>query len=177
MKKLWELYVEFLKIGLFTIGGGLAMLPLMRYVAVEKKKWISEDEIVDCVALCQSVPGVIAVNMSTYIGYRLGKLKGAVSATAGVITPSVVIITIIAIFLSKVNHSSHIDAVLTSMKATSAALIFYAAIILGRKVIADKITALIAVGSFVSVVWLNAPAYIAIIFGTVVGVVAGRLRK
>ena len=69
MKQLFELYIGFAKIGMFTIGGGIAMIPLIIDEIAKKKKWISEEEIVDAVALCQSLPGVIAVNIATYVGY------------------------------------------------------------------------------------------------------------
>jgi chromate transport protein len=89
------MFLVFVKIGLFTIGGGPAMIPLIRDEFVEKQKWIRDEDITDVLALSQSLPGVIAVNASTFLGYRLGGLKGSLVATIGVVLPSFVIIFII----------------------------------------------------------------------------------
>lgn len=90
-----HMFLVFVKIGLFTIGGGLAMIPLIRDEFVEKQKWIGDEDITDVLALSQSLPGVIAVNASTFLGYRLGGLKGSLVATIGVVLPSFVIIFVI----------------------------------------------------------------------------------
>ena len=79
-----HMFLVFVKIGLFTIGGGPAMIPLIRDEFVEKQKWIRDEDITDVLALSQSLPGVIAVNASTFLGYRLGGLKGSLVATIGV---------------------------------------------------------------------------------------------
>ena len=85
-----HMFLVFVKIGLFTIGGGPAMIPLIRDEFVEKQKWIRDEDITDVLALSQSLPGVIAVNASTFLGYRLGGLKGSLVATIGVVLPSIV---------------------------------------------------------------------------------------
>ena len=90
-----HMFLVFVKIGLFTIGGGPAMIPLIRDEFVEKQKWIRDEDITDVLALSQSLPGVIAVNASTFLGYRLGGLKGSLVATIGVVLPSFVIIFVI----------------------------------------------------------------------------------
>ena len=90
-----HMFLVFVKIGLFTIGGGPAMIPLIRDEFVEKQKWIGDEDITDVLALSQSLPGVIAVNASTFLGYRLGGLKGSLVATIGVVLPSFVIIFVI----------------------------------------------------------------------------------
>ncbi|MCD7874947.1 MAG: chromate transporter [Acidaminococcaceae bacterium] len=90
-----HMFLVFVKIGLFTIGGGPAMIPLIRDEFVEKQKWIGNEDITDILALSQSLPGVIAVNASTFLGYRLGGLKGSLIATIGVVLPSFVIIFVI----------------------------------------------------------------------------------
>ena len=79
-KKLISLFLSFFKIGLFTIGGGIAMIPAIKYTVVDDKKWLNEEEMVDCIALSQAVPGAIAVSCSTYIGRKLYGFKGALTA-------------------------------------------------------------------------------------------------
>ncbi|MBQ8055505.1 MAG: chromate transporter, partial [Paludibacteraceae bacterium] len=101
MRFYFDLFLSFFKIGLFTIGGGYVMIPLLREECVRKKKWFSEEEFVDIVTISQSTPGVLAINMSIFIGYKLKKLKGALITTLGTILPSFIIILLFAIFLAK----------------------------------------------------------------------------
>ena len=103
-KSLGTLFFTFFKIGLFTFGGGYAMLPLLQREIVEKKKWATEEEMLDYFAVGQCTPGVIAVNTATFVGFKEKKLSGAVFATLGIVSPSLVIITIIAALLSNFAH-------------------------------------------------------------------------
>lgn len=98
MKKYWNLFFTMLKIGLFTFGGGYAMLALLENEFVEKKKYIDKDEFLDMVALAESTPGPIAINSATYLGYKHLKVWGSVLATLGVVIPSFVIIFTISLF-------------------------------------------------------------------------------
>ena len=100
MKKSLELFWIFFKIGLFTFGGGYAMIPQIKEVVIEKKKWISEEEMLDIIAIAESTPGPIAVNSATFIGYKQNKILGSLFATLGVILPSFIIIFIISLFFN-----------------------------------------------------------------------------
>lgn len=102
MKKkngLLEMFLTLLKIGLFTFGGGYAMLALLESELVEKKKWIGKDEFLDMVAIAESTPGPIAINSATYIGYKRGRMLGSAIATTAICIPSFVIIYVISLFL------------------------------------------------------------------------------
>ena len=101
-----DLFLTFLKIGLFTIGGGYVMIPLIKEKCVEQKKWILEEEFLDILAIAESSPGPIAVNMSTYVGYRQYGIKGAALATFGVVLPSFICIYIISLFFENVLNIS-----------------------------------------------------------------------
>ena len=101
LKDLWTLFITFFKIGAFTFGGGLAMIPLISKEIVEKKKWMTDEEMIDMIAIAESTPGVIAVNSATFVGFRTHKVLGALIATLGVTLPSFVIICIISIFYEK----------------------------------------------------------------------------
>ena len=90
-----ELFIEFFLIGAFTFGGGYAMLPLIQQVVLEKG-WLSQEQLIDFIAIAESTPGPLAINMSTFVGVRLGGLLGAMMATLGVVLPSFIIITIVA---------------------------------------------------------------------------------
>ena len=101
LKSLWLLFINMLKIGLFTFGGGYAMIHLLENEFVSKKKWIEEDEFMDLVAIAESTPGPIAINCSTYIGYKKEKILGAVFATLGMCIPSFTIIFFISLFFNQ----------------------------------------------------------------------------
>ena len=99
MQKLLDLFVSFFKIGLFTFGGGYAMLPMLQREIVEKHKWVSEDEVLDYYAIGQCTPGVIAVNTATFVGTKIGGALGGAVATVAEVMPSLIIITIISTVL------------------------------------------------------------------------------
>ena len=99
-KSALRLFLTFFKIGLFTFGGGYAMISLIQNECIEKKKWITNEEFLNCVALAESTPGPIAINSATYIGYKVAGVLGSIFATLGVVIPSFVIIFIISIFFN-----------------------------------------------------------------------------
>ena len=101
MKKLLELFLVFAKVGLFTFGGGYAMIPLIEDTCVEKKKWLTMDEMMDITVIAESTPGPIAINCATYVGFKQKGLVGAVMATFGMVLPSFVIIFVISVFLDR----------------------------------------------------------------------------
>ena len=102
-KSLINLFMSFFKIGLFTIGGGLAMIPLMEKELINKKRWINDEELLDYYAVGQSTPGIIAVNVATFVGYKQAGIIGGIFATLGIVTPSWIIITILAFFINSIS--------------------------------------------------------------------------
>lgn len=122
-----QLFFTFFKIGLFTFGGGLAMLPFIKSEVVDKKKWITSEEMVDIIAIAESTPGVLAVNTSTYVGYKVGKFWGSFYATLGVILPSLFIIIIISLFLKDFLEIKLIKYAFLGIKAGVTILILKAA--------------------------------------------------
>ena len=108
----WESFKTFFKIGIFTLGGGYAMIPLIEEEVVNKHHWVSKDEMLDLIAIAQSCPGVFAINIATFIGYKLKKERGAIATTLGTALPSFLIILAIAIFFirSSVSIRIHISS-------------------------------------------------------------------
>ena len=94
-----RLFLTFFKIGLFTFGGGYAMISIIENNCVEKKKWITHDEMMNITVIAESTPGPIAINCATFVGYKIAGLLGAIAATVGVVIPSFVIIFVISTFL------------------------------------------------------------------------------
>ena len=101
MSKLTELIITFFNIGALTFGGGYAMVPLIQKEAVENKKWVSDEDILDIVAIAESTPGPIAINSATFVGYKTAGAMGSLCATLGVVMPSFIIISLIAVLLSE----------------------------------------------------------------------------
>lgn len=101
---IFELFKTFFKIGAFTFGGGYAMISVVKEECVDKKKWLKSDEFVNLIALSESTPGPLAVNMATYIGYKKGNILGAIISTISVVLPSLIIIYVISIFIKDLIH-------------------------------------------------------------------------
>jgi len=123
-----ELFLTFAKIGLFTFGGGYAMLSIIENICVEKKKWITNDEMLNITVIAESTPGPVAINCATYVGYKKGKLPGAILATLGVVTPSFVIIYAISMFLEGFLEITWIAHAFMGIKIAVGILILEAAI-------------------------------------------------
>lgn len=123
-KMLLELFWSFFKIGLFTFGGGYAMIPLLQAELVERKKWLDDDEIMDYYSIGQCTPGIIAVNVSTFTGYKLQGLKGAITATVGIVSPAWVIITLLAHMINLFFDNPYVVHAFTGIRVVVIALMF-----------------------------------------------------
>ncbi|MGB4015440.1 MAG: chromate transporter [Bacilli bacterium] len=133
MKKLLELFLTFLKIGAFTFGGGYAMIPLIQHEIVEKKKWLTDDEMIDMLTIAESTPGVIAVNSATFVGYKIGGFAGAALATLAVVLPAFLVITLIALFVERFMDISYVVNLFKGLRAGVTVLIFHAALKIFKK--------------------------------------------
>ena len=134
MKKILDLFLTFFKIGLFTFGGGYAMISTIREIIVEKKNWITDDELMQIITIAESTPGPIAINMATYIGYKQKKVLGSVLATLGVVLPSFVIIFLISLFLERFMEFKVVQYAFVGINAAVAFLIIKTGISLLLKV-------------------------------------------
>lgn len=133
MNILLDLYITFFKIGLFTFGGGYAMLPLLEKELVDKKSWATSEEILDYYAIGQSTPGIIAINTSTFCGYKMAGDFGGLVASLGFISPSVIIITLIAGFLMNFSHIVWIQHAFSGIRIAVSALVLYSVINMVKK--------------------------------------------
>ncbi|MFZ5988268.1 MAG: chromate transporter [Bacillota bacterium] len=172
-----EIFITFFKIGAFTIGGGYAMLPLIEKEVVENKKWVKPEEIIDIFAIVQSVPGVIAINSSIFIGYKRAKIKGAVAAALGVILPSFIIILLISQLLLNISENVYIEKAFAGVRAGVTALILLTAIKLTRNTIKGTIPVIIAVLSFIAIAFFNVHIILIIIAGGITGYLIFGIRK
>ncbi len=128
-----EIFSTFAKIGAFTIGGGYAMIPIIQREVVEKKRWIGEEEFLDILAISQSAPGILAVNISIFLGYKLRGFKGSVVATLGSALPSFTIILAIAIFFTGYQENPTVVKIFKGIRPAVVALIAVPVINLAKK--------------------------------------------
>ena len=140
MKKLWDMFLTFARIGGLTFGGGYAMLPMLQREVVEKQGWATEEELADYYAIGQCTPGIIAVNTATFVGYRQAGIIGGIFATLGVIFPSVVIITVIAAFLTNFAELKVIQYAFEGIRVCVCVLIFNSVQKLWKKSVIDQPT-------------------------------------
>ena len=120
---MFEAFKTFFKIGLFTLGGGYAMIPIIQEEVVERHKWIDKAQMLDLIAIAQSCPGVFAINISTFVGYKIGKVKGALCTTLGAALPSFLIILLIAIFFRQFQDHPTVAAIFRGIRPAVVALI------------------------------------------------------
>jgi chromate transporter len=169
LRTLWKLFWVFFKVGCFTFGGGLAMLPLIQKEVVDKQKWIEEEDILDTFAIAQSAPGVIAVNTSILIGRNVAGVNGAVAAVLGVVLPAFLSIILLLMLLMGLTDNIYVGKVFTGIRAASAALILMSAIKLGKAAIKGKMGYFIALISFLLIIVFNISAAWAVVFGGITG--------
>jgi len=170
-----SLLTTFFKIGLFTFGGGYAMIPLIEEEIVRKKAWMTDEEILDIISVAQSLPGPIAVNMAAFIGYRLRRLRGALMASLGVILPSFFIIVIIAHLLIKANIADKIEPIFSGLMPAIAVMILISAYRLGKKVKWSQLNMAIFAVAAVLLIVLGMHPILVIGGGIVTGLFLNRL--
>lgn len=172
MPLLLDLFCAFFRIGLFTFGGGYAMLPLLQREIVDKKHWATEEELLDYFAVGQCTPGVIAVNTATFVGFKEKKLSGAIFATLGIVSPSLVIITVIAALLSNFSHIAAVQNAFAGIRVAVCVLILNSIVKLWKKSVVDKLTLGVFIAVFLgSVLLSHVSPVVFIVAAAVLGIV------
>lgn len=149
LKKVFQLFITFIKIGAFTFGGGYAMVPLIQRETVEKKKWINDDDILEIVAIAESTPGPIAVNSATFVGYKTAGVLGAAAATIGVVLPSFTIIYFISFVIGKFENNTAVKYAFSGIRAGVLALIIKALWTMSKKSAKNIISFIITAFAFI----------------------------
>lgn len=170
MNEYVQLYVAFLRIGGLTFGGGLAMLPMLKFELVQKKKWITEEDLLDCYAIGQCTPGIIAVNTATFVGYKRKGVLGGIASTLGMITPSVVIITLVAICLQAFIENVWVQHALMGVRAVVCALMLNTVVTLAKKSLKNAFCYLICGTAFVLAMFSVIPTVCIVILAAVAGI-------
>lgn len=180
MRELFELYAAFFRIGGLTFGGGLTMLPMLKHELVEKKKWILEDELLDYYAIGQCTPGIIAVNVATFIGYKKKGIVGAIFSTLGMISPSLIIVSIIAVFLQQFIENQIVAHAVAGIKIVVCALMLRTVITMGKKTIKSILGGVLCVIVFLLAMFTQVPSVLLVIVAGLIGIllqVCGRYKE
>ena len=177
MKFYFTAFQTFFKIGLFTIGGGYAMVPLIEEEVVNRKKWLSQEDFIDLLAVSQSVPGVFAVNFSIFIGYKLRRLPGALALALGAILPSFLIILCIALFFQQFKEYEAVENIFKGIRPAVVALIATPTFSLAKSAKISKYNVWIPIVSAL-LIWLMgvSPVYIIALAG-IGGFVYGKITQ
>ena len=173
----WESFKTFFKIGIFTLGGGYAMIPLIEEEVVNKHRWVEKEEMLDLIAIAQSCPGVFAINIAIFIGYKLRQERGAIATALGTALPSFLIILAIAIFFKQFEDNRIVAAIFRGIRPAVVALIAVPTFRLGQRANLNKFTIWIPVVCALLIWALGvSPIYIIIAAG-LAGYIYGRLNK
>ena len=172
-----QLFTAFFKIGLFTFGGGMSMLPMLQKELVESKKWLTDEEILNYFAIGQCTPGIIAVNVATFCGYKRAGLLGAITATVGIVCPSWLVITLIAGSISRFSEIEWLQRAMKGVYIAVAALLTRAVFTFGKKIITDGITAVIALAAFLAMTVWNVSGILIVIAAGFIGFCTQMMRN
>jgi chromate transporter len=166
-----KLFTIFFRIGLFTVGGGYAMLPMLQREVVEKQKWASEEEVLNYYAIGQSTPGIIAINTATFIGVKQQGVLGGIVGTLGMVTPSLIIIILIANFIENFSSILLVQKAFLGIRVVVVVLILNAVIKMSKQTIHSLFARLVAITSLIAIVFLNWSPVTVILISSVVGLV------
>lgn len=167
IKRYLYLFWVFFKIGAFTIGGGLAMLPLIQDEFCVKNKWVDEEEIVDIFAICQSLPGVISINSSIYVGYKIAGMPGAILSAFGITLPAFLVILIIVLFFDNIADNPYVQKAFTGVIAGVVGMLTVSTVKLGKSAIRDWFGLGLAILACAVLVFFDVNVVLVIVAGAV----------
>ncbi len=177
MKELFGLYKAFFKIGICTFGGGLSMLPMLEREVVDKNEWVTQEELMDYYAIGQCTPGIIAVNTATFIGCKKRGFIGGVFATAGMVSPSIIIILIVASFLTNFAHIPVVQHAFAGIRVAVCALVFNTVIKMARSNLKGKVPMIIGLLAFIISAIFGTSPIIIVAVAAVVGLLEGAVMS
>ncbi|MCL2112244.1 MAG: chromate transporter [Clostridiales bacterium] len=172
-----DLFLSFAKISLFTVGGGYAMVPLVADMATEKRGWLTEEEMMDCLTVAQSLPGGVIVNMSTYIGKKVGGVLGMLAAVVGVVFPTATLAVIIGVMLGNIGDNVYAMGAVQGAKAAAVGLVLAVFIKTGKAFLKGPLHWVIAVAVVAVILFWQISAIWLIVAGGTVGWIAYKARK
>jgi len=177
MRELIKIYLTFARIGVFTFGGGYSMLPMFQRDLIEKNGWLTEKELTDYFSISQCLPGIIAVNTSMLIGYKQRGRAGGIAAALGMVSPSIIIILIIASFINRFSDIPAVQHAFAGIRACVCVLIINTTIKLWKSAIVDKAALAIFIVIFAVSFFTSFPVAILIVAAGVAGIGINALRR
>lgn len=176
LKTTGELFASFFRIGLFTFGGGYAMIPLIEREAVDGKHWISHEEILDILAIAESTPGPLAINSATFVGYKVAGVLGATVATLGVVLPSFIIISILSLFIVQVKENRWVDYAFRGVRSGVLVLMLNAIIKLGKACPTTAFTYILMALAFLLTSFLGIDIIVVLLCAAITGIAYSLLQ-
>ena len=170
MNQYLDLFLTFAKVGVMTFGGGYAMLPILQREVVERKGWVSEEELMDYFAIGQCTPGIIAVNTATFIGQKLKGVAGGILATLGVVFPSLVIISLLAGVIEAFSHIAWVQHAFGGIRICVCVLILNAVVKLLKKAVIDKVTLAIFAVVMLGAYFTSVSPVVFVLIAAVIGI-------
>ncbi|WP_088187504.1 chromate transporter [Desulfosporosinus sp. FKA] len=175
-KFILEIFFSFFKISPLSFGGGFAMIPIMEEEVVHKKKWVNKEQIIDIFAIIQSLPGAIAVNAASLVGYQVAGIVGAIAAFLGVILPTFAIMVIFGAMLITYQHNFYVQAALQGIRPVVVAMIASAAFKMSKVSLIDKTCLAITALSIVTLLYHKSLIFVVIVSGAILGIVLVNIR-
>lgn len=176
MKKYIQLFISFFKIGLFTFGGGYAMIPLIEEEIIHKRQWMNKENLMEIIAISESTPGPLAINIATYIGFKQKKILGSIITTIGVVLPSFIIILLVYLFLLPFLNNKTVQYALAGINCAVAILIIKAAFSLFKDIKKNIYNIIVLLTSIIIIIVvdvfaLNVSSIILILFGGLLNII------
>jgi chromate transporter len=176
-KVLIQIFWSFFTIAPVTFGGGYAMIPLIEREVVERRKWVKSKDIADIFAISESIPGAIAINSASFVGYRVAGIPGAIAAMAGILLPTFCIVIALCVLFLQVQNHPKIEAAFRAIRATTVALIVYAGIKIGKTAVLDKTTLTVTIGTVIVMLFVHMSPILIIVMGAILGIVLVSLKS
>ena len=177
LRDLRQLYSVFFRIGLFSIGGGYVMLTMLREELVKKYGWLTDEDILNYYAIGQATPGIIAINTSTFVGYKHCGVAGALTATIAMVTPSLIVISLIAMFFARFQEYALVQQAFQGIRVTVVMLLLFTLKDLAKKSVTDRLGILLALGAFCLVAFAGLSPVPIVIAAAVAGLLSGYWKK
>ena len=152
---LWDLFLTFFRIGAFTFGGGYAMISVIENICVEKKHWITHEDLVNVTVIAESTPGPVAINCATFVGYKQKGIWGSIAATLGVVLPSFIIIWVISMFLDRFLEIAWVASAFRGIRVAVGLLILDVGIKMAKKMPKEPIRIILLIAALVLMVLIN----------------------
>ncbi|MCC8025254.1 MAG: chromate transporter [Clostridium sp.] len=169
LKKLWVIYIVMFKIGAITFGGGWSIISQVQEEFVEKRPWVSEEQIMDYMSLARSFPGIMVVNFSILSGYAMYGISGAVAAAFGLVSPAILVIALVALFYDSIKSNPLVVRVLNGIRSAVIPIVLLAAWKLRSRAVTIKLQWLLALAALLVCAFTSIPKTMVILFGAVIG--------